>query len=70
MKRKEGAPALAALLESGRVEELVHLLLEQYYDPLYRHSQRGRRYAATFDAGDPASAAENIVDWIESARFG
>jgi tRNA 2-selenouridine synthase len=70
MKRKEGAPTLAALLESGRVEELVHILLEQYYDPLYRHSQRGRRYAATFDAGDPAAAAEHIVDWIESARFG
>jgi tRNA 2-selenouridine synthase len=70
MKRKDGAPTLAALLESGRVEELVHILLEQYYDPLYRHSQRGRRYAATFDAGDPAAAAEHIVDWIESARFG
>jgi tRNA 2-selenouridine synthase len=70
MERKAGAPALAALLESGRVEELVHLLLEQYYDPLYRHSQRGRRYAATFDAGDPTAAAEQIVDWIESARFG
>ena len=70
MKRKEGAPALADLLEDGRVEELVHILLEQYYDPLYRHSQRGRRYAATFDANDPAAAAEHIVDWIESARFG
>jgi tRNA 2-selenouridine synthase len=70
MRREPGAPALADLLEEGRVEELVRILLDGHYDPLYRHSQRGRRYAATFDASDPAAAAWRIVEWIEQRRLG
>jgi tRNA 2-selenouridine synthase len=68
MELPAGAPSLAAMLEQGRVEELVCLLLARYYDPLYRHSQRGRRYAATFDASDPARAAAEIAAWIETAQ--
>jgi tRNA 2-selenouridine synthase len=67
MRRAEGAPSLAGLLEEGRVEELVGILLERYYDPLYRHGGRGRRYAASFDASRPELAARRIVEWIESA---
>lgn len=62
-----GAPALVSLLESGRVDELVRLLLARYYDPLYRRSEKGRRYAASIDASDPARAAAEIAAWIESA---
>jgi tRNA 2-selenouridine synthase len=60
--------ALVALLEGGREAELVEVLLARYYDPLYRHSERGRRYAARFDAGDPAAAAAEIEAWIERQR--
>ena len=56
---------LVALLETGREGELVELLLEHYYDPLYRHSERGRSYEARFDATDPHAAAAEIARWIE-----
>jgi tRNA 2-selenouridine synthase len=56
---------LVALLEQGREAELVELLLAHYYDPLYRHSERGRHYAERFDARDPCAAAEQIERWIE-----
>ncbi len=65
MQRPAGEPALAELLRAGRVDELVALLLEQYYDPRYRHSQLGTRYAASFDASEPARAAQEIARWIE-----
>jgi tRNA 2-selenouridine synthase len=56
---------LVALLEQEREAELVEVLLARYYDPLYGHSERGRRYAARFDSSDPAAAAAEIEDWIE-----
>lgn len=56
---------LVALLEARRDRELVALLLEHYYDPLYRHSEKGRRPATTIDAGEPARAAAEVVGWIE-----
>jgi tRNA 2-selenouridine synthase len=66
MQRAAGEPALAQLLREGRVDELVALLLEHYYDPLYRHSQQGRDYAARFDTSDPARAARELAAWIEA----
>jgi tRNA 2-selenouridine synthase len=57
--------ALVALLDARRERELVRLLLERYYDPLYRHSERGRAYAARFDASDPARAAREVAEWID-----
>jgi tRNA 2-selenouridine synthase len=65
MRREPGAESLCALLERGAVDELVAILLEGYYDPLYRHSERGRAYAHRFDAEDPSRAAREIVAWIE-----
>ncbi|NOT30904.1 MAG: tRNA 2-selenouridine(34) synthase MnmH [Planctomycetes bacterium] len=56
---------LVAMLASGREAELVELLLQRYYDPLYGHSERGRRYAASFDSTHPRVAATEIVRWIE-----
>jgi tRNA 2-selenouridine synthase len=70
MERAEGEPTLAELLLAGRIDELVTRLLVRYYDPLYRHSERGRRYVATFDASDPETAANRIVGWIEAAHCG
>jgi tRNA 2-selenouridine synthase len=65
MRRPAHEPTLVELLRAGRVDELVALLLEHYYDPLYRHSQLGTRYAASFDASEPAHAAQAIAGWIE-----
>ena len=59
------AGVLTGLLHSGREAELVELLLERYYDPLYRHSEGARRYAARIDASDPPRAAREIAGWIE-----
>lgn len=56
---------LVRLLDERRERELVEVLLERYYDPLYRHSEAGRGYALTLDADDPPGAAERVVRWVE-----
>lgn len=69
LTRAADAPSLVTLLDTGRERELVELLLERYYDPLYRHSQRGLAFAARFDATDPERAAREILAWSdENAR--
>ena len=60
---------LVSLLEERRERELVAILLEHYYDPLYRHSERTHSYAATIDANDPAEAAQRIAAWVESRQL-
>ena len=65
MRRKHGAPSLVSMLESGARTELVQTLLEHYYDPLYRHTDKDQMYAANFEADDPERAANVIVAWIE-----
>ncbi len=57
---------LVALLEARREEELVALLFERYYDPLYRHSEKSWHPEARFDSTDPARAALAIERWIEA----
>jgi len=59
---------LVALLDAGRERELVEVLLELYYDPLYRHSEREFSYAARIDSTDPERAAAQCVEWIEARR--
>ncbi|MFN0243332.1 MAG: tRNA 2-selenouridine(34) synthase MnmH [Planctomycetota bacterium] len=63
-KRAQGT-SLAGMLERGETGALIELLLEHYYDPLYRHSQSGCRYALSVDATDPARAAAEIVAYVE-----
>lgn len=63
-KRAQGT-SLAGMLERGETGALIELLLEHYYDPLYRHSQSGCRYALSVDATDPARAAGEVVAFIE-----
>jgi tRNA 2-selenouridine synthase len=57
---------LTGMLADGREAELVELLLERYYDPLYTHSERDYTYRMSIDAGDPGAAASEIADWIET----
>jgi len=57
---------LVRLLDEGREEELVAVLLEHYYDPLYRDSEKGRKYAVTLDASDVERVAREAVGWIRA----
>lgn len=57
---------LVELLDAGRDRELVAILLEHYYDPLYRHSEGDRSHALTLEADDPIRAATRVAAWIDS----
>lgn len=63
--RMERRVPLVELFDAGREDEVVRELLEHYYDPLYRHSERGKRYALRVDAEDPERAAAEVEAWIE-----
>lgn len=60
------AGRLVAMLDERRDGELAQLLLEQYYDPLYRHSGAGHAPAVSIDASEPARAANEVARWIEA----
>jgi tRNA 2-selenouridine synthase len=68
LTRAADAPSFVTMLDDGRERELVELLLERYYDPLYRHSQKGVDFAARFDATDPARAAAEILAWADETQ--
>jgi tRNA 2-selenouridine synthase len=70
MARKHVGPGLVPLLDAGQIDELVRLLLEHYYDPLYRHSEKGKVYAVRIDATDPARAAAECVRWVRERLSG
>ncbi len=65
-RRKYGG-VLTGMLEAGRHAELVELLLEKYYDPLYAHSEAEHPIAAQFCAEDPVRCAHEIADYLRSA---
>lgn len=65
-KRMEGDFGLVKLFAQDRISELVEILLEHYYDPLYRHSEKGRTYAVSFDSTDANATAREICEWIET----
>jgi tRNA 2-selenouridine synthase len=66
-KRMQGTWDLPGLLDGGRIDELVSVLLTDYYDPLYLHSEAGRDYACEIDAGDALQAAQDVIAWIEAS---
>ena len=50
------------ILESkGDFENIVHVLLEEYYDPRYQHAMRMNEYALKLSAEDLNIAAEKLV---------
>ena len=57
------------MLDRREIGPLVELLLERYYDPLYRRSDQGKRYAFTVEAEDEHAAAEEIIHAIESGQL-
>ena len=48
-------------LRKGDFENIVHVLLEEYYDPRYQHAMRMNEYALKLSAEDLNSAAEKLV---------
>ena len=57
---------LLELFDAGRDAELTRELLEHYYDPLYRHGEERYPYSHQVDTTDPAQAAREIGEWIDS----
>ncbi len=64
-KRMNLNTPLLHLFDTGRLRELAAVLLEDYYDPLYRHSEKGKSYCLQMEASDPARAAIAICLWLE-----
>lgn len=65
-QRMQREGQLVQLFDARREAELVEILLEAYYDPLYRHSEQGHSYELRVDASDPRQAARQIAAWIEA----
>ena len=55
------AEQLRKWLRKGDFENLVHVLLEEYYDPRYQHAMRMNEYALKLSAEDLNIAAEKLV---------
>ena len=62
--RMERRAPLVQLFDERRTDELVEVLLERYYDPLYRHSESKYSYSTSIDSSDPERAAREIAEWI------
>ena len=58
---KKKAEQLRQWLRKGEFENMVHVLLEEYYDPRYQHAMRMNEYALKLSAEDLNSAAEKLV---------
>ena len=58
---KKKAEQLRQWLRKGDFENIVHVLLEEYYDPRYQHAMRMNEYALKLSAEDLNSAAEKLV---------
>ena len=52
---------LVAQLRAGNLRPLVRTLLEQHYDPRYRHAMRNYTYALTVSAEDLDAAAAELA---------
>ena len=60
---KKKAEQLRQWLRKGEFENIVHVLLEEYYDPRYQHAMRMNEYALKLSAEDLNGAAEKLVQF-------
>jgi len=60
---KKKAEQLRQWLRKGEFENIVHVLLEEYYDPRYQHAMRMNEYALKLSAEDLNIAAEKLVQF-------
>ncbi len=59
---------LAGLLREGQLRPLVRTLLEEHYDPRYRHAMRNYTYALTVSSEDLDAAAVELSAFAHSPR--
>ena len=57
---KKKAQQLRHWLKKGDLESIVHVLLEEYYDPRYQYAMRMNKYALKISAENLNSAAEEL----------
>ena len=60
---KKKVEQLRQWLRKGEFENIVHVLLEEYYDPRYEHAMRMNEYALKLSAEDLNGAAEKLVQF-------
>jgi hypothetical protein len=48
-------------LKQGKIENIVHMLLVDYYDPRYQHSMSGYDFALELSAEDLSQSAEELI---------
>jgi len=58
---KKKVRQLRQWLKKGDLESIVHVLLEEYYDPRYMYAMRMNEYALKLSTEDLNSAAEKLV---------
>ena len=57
---------LIGLYRAGEIQEFIRIMLEKYYDPLYRHSLEKRNYLAVVRNDDTEEATERIIECMEN----
>ena len=58
---KKKADQLRKWLRKGEFKNIVHVLLEEYYDPRYQYAMRGNEYLLELSAEDLDIAAEKLI---------
>ncbi|MFW5786774.1 MAG: tRNA 2-selenouridine(34) synthase MnmH [Halanaerobiales bacterium] len=62
---KEGYNELVELVHKGKIREVIKILLTNYYDPLYNHSDKSINYELIINNDNIRSAAYRIKQYIK-----
>ncbi len=57
---------LMTLLEKDELREFIGILFDKYYDPLYLHKLKRKKYLAEIEFTDTADTVKKITEYIES----
>ena len=63
---KKKADQLRKWLRKGEFKNIVHVLLEEYYDPRYQYAMSGNDYSLELSAEDLNIAAEKLIRFQNS----
>ena len=63
---KKKADQLRKWLRKGEFKNIVHVLLEEYYDPRYQYAMSGNEYSLELSAEDLNIAAEKLIRFQNS----
>jgi tRNA 2-selenouridine synthase len=65
---RKNADLLAGLYREGRIREFIRIMLEVYYDPLYRHTLDRKEHAAIIKNLDTDDAVKQVRELCEARR--